>query len=60
VRVQVACPQTSLWLEHHRARREEATKDSPAYLIHEHASEELENWLQEYYLPLFENILGEW
>ena len=31
---------------------------SPAYLIHEYASEAFEDWLHECYLPLFENILG--
>jgi hypothetical protein len=44
----------------HRITLDDANEDSPAYLIHEYASEELENWLEECYLPLFENILGEW
>jgi hypothetical protein len=37
-----------------------ANDDPTAYLIHEYASEEFENWLSECYLTLFENILGEW
>ena len=39
---------------------EEVNDDSPAYLIHEYASEEFESWLDSCYVPLFENILGEW
>ena len=41
---------------HHDGRLmalEEANDDSPAYLIHEYASEDFENWLRECYLPLF-------
>jgi len=44
----------------HLITLEDANDDSPAYLIHEYASEDFENWLLDCYLPLFENILGEW
>ena len=44
----------------HLITLEDANEDSPAYLIHEYASEEFEDWLQECYMPLFENILGQW
>ncbi len=44
----------------HRITLEAANDDSPAYLIHEYASEEFESWLEGYYVQLFENILGEW
>ena len=44
----------------HRITLEAANDDSPAYLIHEFASEEFESWLEGYYVQLFENILGEW
>ena len=36
----------------HTITLEEANEDTPAYLIHEYASEDLENWLQECYLQL--------
>jgi len=39
---------------------EQANEDSPAYLIHEDASEDFEHYLRECYLPLFENVLHEW
>ncbi len=39
---------------------EDANEDSPAYLIHEEAAEHFEEWLQDGYSPLFENILGDW
>ena len=35
----------------------EINDGSPTYIVHEYASEDLENWLRECYLPLFENIL---
>jgi len=44
----------------HPITLEDANEDSPAYLIHEYASEDFDQWLQECYLPLFENILEEW
>jgi hypothetical protein len=37
-----------------------ANDDSPAYLIHEYASEGFEDWLRECYQPLFDDILCEW
>lgn len=43
----------------HRITLEDANDDSPAYLIHEFASEEFESWLESYYVQLFENILGD-
>jgi hypothetical protein len=47
-------------LDGHVMTLDDANEDSPAYLIHEYASEDLEDWLEECHLPLFENILGEW
>jgi hypothetical protein len=44
----------------HRISLKDVKEDSPAYLIHEDADEDFEGWLQECYMPLFENILGEW
>jgi hypothetical protein len=44
----------------HRITLEVANEDSPAYLIHEFASEEFESWLEGCYVQLFENILDEW
>ncbi|EED35845.1 conserved hypothetical protein [Luminiphilus syltensis NOR5-1B] len=37
-----------------------ANEDSPAYLIHDCASEHFEEWLELCYLPVFENLLHEW
>jgi hypothetical protein len=37
-----------------------ANEDSPAYLIHDCASEHFEEWLELYYTPLFESLLHEW
>ena len=44
----------------HVIKLEDANEDSPAYLIHEDAAENFEEWLRDCYSPLFENILGEW
>jgi hypothetical protein len=44
----------------HRIKQQDANEDSPAYLIHEFASEEFDSWLEAYYPILFETILGEW
>jgi hypothetical protein len=44
----------------HRITLDAANEDSPAYLIHEFASEEFESWLGGCYVQLFENILNEW
>jgi hypothetical protein len=44
----------------HRMTLEDANDDSPAYLIHDFACEEFENWLESSWVSLFENILGEW
>ncbi len=38
----------------------EANEDLSAFLIHEHASEEIDAWLEECYLRLFEELLEEW
>jgi hypothetical protein len=43
-----------------RMSREEVNDDSPAFLIHDYASEDFENWLEECYELLFEQVLGEW
>jgi hypothetical protein len=39
---------------------EQVNDDSPAFLIHDYASEEFGNWLEECYELLFEQILEEW
>jgi hypothetical protein len=39
---------------------EEVNDDSPAFLIHDYASEDFENWLEECYELLFEQVLEEW
>jgi hypothetical protein len=39
---------------------EEVNDDSPAFLIHDYASEYFEIWLEECYELLFEQILEEW
>ena len=39
---------------------EEVNEDPPAFLIPEYASEEFEEWLQEYYPPIFEEALEQW
>ncbi len=39
---------------------EEANEDLPVFLIHDYACEEIENWLEQCYLPLFEDILEYW
>jgi hypothetical protein len=44
----------------HHIALEAANDDSPAYLIHEFASEEFESWLESCWVPLFENFRGEW
>jgi hypothetical protein len=38
----------------------DANEDTTGFLIHEAACEDLEGWLQQCYLPLFEGILEEW
>jgi hypothetical protein len=38
----------------------EANDDLSAFLIPEYASEEFEEWLEENYQPLFEEVLEEW
>jgi hypothetical protein len=43
-----------------RMTLEEVNKDVSTFLVHEHASEDLEGWLKECYLALFEAILEEW
>jgi len=39
---------------------DEVNKDISAFLIHDSASQDVERWLKEYYLLLFEAILEEW
>jgi hypothetical protein len=39
---------------------EQVNDDSPAFLIQDYASEEFEDWLEECYELLFEQILEEW
>jgi hypothetical protein len=43
-----------------RVTLDDANADATGFLIHEDACEELEDWLQQCYLLLFEGILGEW
>jgi hypothetical protein len=38
----------------------EANDDVSGFLIHEYACGELNEWLKENYLPLFEELLEEW
>jgi hypothetical protein len=38
----------------------EANEDTSAFLVHDYAREELDEWLEENYLPLFEELLEEW
>jgi len=44
----------------HPMSLEEANEDSPAFLIHDYASEEFREWLEENYQVVFENVLEEW
>ncbi|MFT7289316.1 MAG: hypothetical protein ACI87W_003446 [Halieaceae bacterium] len=37
-----------------------ANEDSPAFLIHEYAGEDLDHWLEQCYTLLFEEILEQW
>ncbi len=46
--------------EGHITKLAQANADSPAYLIHEYATENFEEWLEDCYFTLFENLLGEW
>ena len=39
---------------------EYANADGPVFLIHEMACEDIEGWLEQCYLPLFEEILEQW
>ena len=39
---------------------EYAIEDCPAFLVHDSACEDLEGWLEQCYLPLFEEILEFW
>jgi hypothetical protein len=39
---------------------EDANEDSAVFLIHEYACEDLEGWLAQCYLPLFEEVLEQW
>lgn len=43
-----------------RITLEDANTDSTAFLIHEDACEDLDDWIQQLYLLLFESILEEW
>jgi hypothetical protein len=39
---------------------EEVNEDLPAFLIHDFACEDIENWLKQCYRQLFEDILEHW
>ena len=39
---------------------EEVNRDVSTFLVHDHASEDLDGWLKECYSDLFEAILEEW
>jgi len=39
---------------------ESANEDCPVFLIHDFAGEDLEGWLAQCYLPLFEEVLEQW
>jgi hypothetical protein len=39
---------------------EEVNEDLPAFLIHDSACEDIEDWLKQYYRQLFEVILEHW
>ena len=43
-----------------RMSLEEVNDDSPAFLIHDYASDNFEDWLEECYELLFEQVLEEW
>ena len=43
-----------------RMTLDEVNEDVSAFLIHDSASEDMEGWLDEFYLLLFEAILEEW
>ncbi|MEZ5504283.1 MAG: hypothetical protein R3E50_17100 [Halioglobus sp.] len=43
-----------------RMTLEEANEDLPVFLIHDHASEDVEEWLRQCYQPLFEELLEQW
>ena len=38
----------------------EANDDRPAFLIHEDAAEYVEEWLEQNFIPLFEDVLEQW
>ena len=39
---------------------EDANKDTPVFLVHEYTCEDLDGWLKQCYLPLFEEVLEQW
>ena len=39
---------------------EYANEDSAVFLVHEYTCEDLEGWLKQCYLPLFEEVLEQW
>ena len=39
---------------------EYANEDCPVFLIHDFACEDMEGWLKQCYLPLFEEVLEQW
>ena len=39
---------------------DDANEDNAVFLIHEYACEDLEGWLAQCYLPLFEEVLVQW
>ena len=38
----------------------QVNEDNPVFLIHDWACEDVEGWLEQCYLPLFEEILEQW
>jgi len=38
----------------------DANEESAVFLVHEYTCEDLEGWLEQCYLPLFEEVLEQW
>jgi len=43
-----------------RMTLQEVNEDLPTFLVHDYACEDLEAWLEQYYQPLFEELLEQW
>lgn len=43
-----------------RVTLDAANEDCPVFLVHEYTCEDLEAWLEQCYLPLFEEVLNQW